>query len=504
MKRKYGNRKGCSIYVPTILPIASEIIKPGQSVAATYREIVAVCIQRGIKYPSCKTLERMLKASGLVATTVSKHRVVTTVPVSLSVDTQEPLACLQQVANFIMKCPAISTDVKERYAKQISFLKFVVGRKSLLGLSKPLTADESRELHKYKASQHKGHSAKAIAILMASESASLLDVVTATGHHYMTILDWIKQFNKSGVKFIEVKISYPVREQRIEQRRVRIIDILHTPPNTYNVNRASWNYSSIAEVYSILYQQNISLKTIERAVKKSGYTWRRARKVLTSPDPEYKAKVERILDTLQDLREGDTFFFIDEVGPYRVRKYGGISLKARDDSEVEPENKDQKSRGKVQFVAALEAVTNQLSWIFTPNKGCASVISLIEMLTKEYGNAARMFLTWDAITVHSSKALTAWISTHNSSVDGPLIEVIPLPSNSQFLNVIEAVFGGMKKAVICNSDYATAHEMQEAIARHFEERNQFYRDNPKRAGNKIWDKQSFDFNKLAGGLFKRM
>jgi hypothetical protein len=86
----------------------------------------------------------------------------------------------------------------------------------------------------------------------------------------------------------------------------------------------------------------------------------------------------------------------------------------------------------------------------------------------------------------------------------PHIEVVPLPSNAQFLNVIESVFGGMKKAVICNSDYASPTEMQEAIARHFEDRNQFYHDNPKRAGNKIWDKQSFDVDRLIGGLFRRM
>ncbi len=46
--------------------------------------------------------------------------------------------------------------------------------------------------------------------------------------------------------------------------------------------------------------------------------------------------------------------------------------------------------------------------------------------------------------------------------------------------------------------------MQEAIARHFEDRNQYYLENPKRAGNKIWDKQAFDFDKLIGGLFKKM
>jgi hypothetical protein len=85
-----------------------------------------------------------------------------------------------------------------------------------------------------------------------------------------------------------------------------------------------------------------------------------------------------------------------------------------------------------------------------------------------------------------------------------MISIVPLPSRAQFLNVIESVFGGMKKAVIYNSDYGSKKEMEEAIARHFEERNLFFQHNPKRAGNKIWDKEAFDLNKLPGGLFKKM
>jgi hypothetical protein len=161
------------------------------------------------------------------------------------------------------------------------------------------------------------------------------------------------------------------------------------------------------------------------------------------------------------------------------------------------------ARGHIQFVAALEAVTNQLTWLFTPDKSAISMLGLFEKIVKDYANCPTIFFTWDAISVHNSKIVTEWIGNHNTATN-PRIEVVPLPSNSQFLNVIESVFGGMKKAVICNSDYVTAHDMQKAIARHFEDRNQFYRENPKRAGNKIWDKQKFDFDKLAGGLFKKM
>lgn len=143
----------------------------------------------------------------------------------------------------------------------------------------------------------------------------------------------------------------------------------------------------------------------------------------------------------------------------------------KDQVETIPEF--QKSRGTIQFVAALEAVTNQMTWMFTADKSAQSIIGLIEKLTLDYSDCPAMFLTWDAIAVHGSRAVMEWISSHNEAAQGPRIEVVPLPSKSQFLNVIESVFCGMKKAVICNSDYAGRQEMQEAIARHFEERNQY-------------------------------
>ena len=89
----------------------------------------------------------------------------------------------------------------------------------------------------------------------------------------------------------------------------------------------------------------------------------------------------------------------------------------------------------------------------------------------------------------------------NADRKGPSIKVVPLPKQSQFLNVIESVFGGMKKAVIFNSDYSSEYGMRSAISRHFRERNEYYRANPKRAGKKIWDKEYY---KLDSGLFKRM
>jgi hypothetical protein len=70
--------------------------------------------------------------------------------------------------------------------------------------------------------------------------------------------------------------------------------------------------------------------------------------------------------------------------------------------------------------------------------------------------------------------------------------------------VVESTFGNTRRAVIHNSDYASADEMRAAISRYLEERNAYFLANPKRAGNKIWDKEVFKVEDLPGGLFKKM
>jgi hypothetical protein len=68
----------------------------------------------------------------------------------------------------------------------------------------------------------------------------------------------------------------------------------------------------------------------------------------------------------------------------------------------------------------------------------------------------------------------------------PRVELAPLPARAQFLNVIESVFSGLARAVIHNSDYGSVEECKAAIDRYFRDRNQYFAEHPKRAGNKIW------------------
>jgi hypothetical protein len=116
---------------------------------------------------------------------------------------------------------------------------------------------------------------------------------------------------------------------------------------------------------------------------------------------------------------------------------------------------------------------------------------LLNVLLEQYCACDNIYLSWDAASWHASKELyermsqvndPAYRSLHNT----PLVGLAPLPSSAQFLNIIESVFSGMARAIIHNSDYQSEDEAKKAIDRYFAERNDYFIQHPKRAGDKIW------------------
>ena len=61
----------------------------------------------------------------------------------------------------------------------------------------------------------------------------------------------------------------------------------------------------------------------------------------------------------------------------------------------------------------------------------------------------------------------------------------------------------MKRSVIHNSDYQSETEMKLSISQHFRERNEYFKENPKRVGKKIWEIDFFqDRNTIKSGTYR--
>jgi hypothetical protein len=232
----------------------------------------------------------------------------------------------------------------------------------------------------------------------------------------------------------------------------------------------------------------VGCRIISEAIKKSGFRWRSAKVVLTSTDPEYREKLNRVKEVLSNLRSDERFFSIDEFGPFAVKaKPGRVLVGAGEYPSV---SQWQRSKGWLIITAALELSRNQVTHFYSRAKNTSEMIMLIEILLREYKDTKTLYLSWDAASWHMSKKLYAFVDEHNEQVtDAPRIELVPLPTSAQFLNVIESIFSGMARAIIHNSDYASVDAVKQAIDRYFSDRNRHYLQNPRRAGNKIWGKE---------------
>jgi transposase len=285
------------------------------------------------------------------------------------------------------------------------------------------------------------------------------------------------------------------RDKALKSQNTVLIEgvfaILHSPPSAFQINRTTRKMEDLRRVLTEK-GHKVSTRTIRTIVREAGYQWRKARKVLTSNDPGYQEKLAKIQAVLSALGPNERFFSIDEYGPFAVKMQGGRSLMPPGVVRVVPQR--QQSKGRLIVTAALELSTNQVTHFYSEKKNTCEMIRLLEVLLVQYSACDKIYFSWDAASWHASKALNRRVDEINSGESrtvhrSPIVELVPLPTSAQFLNVIESVFSGMARAVIHNSDYESLEACKAAIDRHFAERNAFFKANPKKAGRIIWGKE---------------
>ena len=286
----------------------------------------------------------------------------------------------------------------------------------------------------------------AVAILELSTGTIISKVCRKIERSRRTIDTWCKRYESSGISGLPIPRTRKQSASAIiavDAKKKRLIKLIHEPPKTYGINRASWSLHTLADVYQRLYDEYISTSSVSAYFSSIGYKFKKARKVLTSNDPSYRDKLTKITSILSRLSSNEKFFSIDEFGPCSIRTRGGIALVPEDSVRTIPQR--QKSKGSLICTAALELSTNQVTHFYSSKKNTSEMIKLLNILLEKYRNQEKLFLSWDSASWHMSKALNKEVERVNGEFfrtvhDTPLVELMPLPANAQFLNVIESVF----------------------------------------------------------------
>jgi transposase len=119
-------------------------------------------------------------------------------------------------------------------------------------------------------------------------------IATGLGCAVQTVRNAIRAFNADGMAALTEGSSRPKSAAPVLDgaKRERLRALLHQSPRAFGQAKSTWTLAALAQVAHAqgLSASVLSAETIRQALLRLGVGWKRAKRWLTSPDPDYARK----------------------------------------------------------------------------------------------------------------------------------------------------------------------------------------------------------------------
>ena len=167
------------------------------------------------------------------------------------------------------------------------------GMKPLVQI-RDLTADERKLLQGGLHSSESFVLRRSQMLLASARGERVPHIARALSCDEQTVRNAVHAFNREGVASLTMRSSRPhqTREAFDAAAADKLKALLHQSPRAYNQATSVWTLELAA---TVSYEQGltdelVSDETIRRTIRRMGWSWKRAKQWISSPDPDYVAK----------------------------------------------------------------------------------------------------------------------------------------------------------------------------------------------------------------------
>jgi transposase len=299
------------------------------------------------------------------------------------------------------------------------------------------------------------------------------------------VRDVIRNFNADGFSSLYPKYrgGRPPKFSLPQRREIK--KIAKAKPVEYDLPFSTWSLSKLADfLVAEGVVDDISHEGLRVLLRAEGVTFQRLKTWKTSKDPQYqekKARVEQlyaIADRETAPQDGDpeVVFCVDEFGPLNLQPHPGRQWAAVSGKNKEPGRAPRprmratyhRTEGVRHLLAAYELGEDKLFGHVKQNKTRTRFLEFCRYLRSLYPPAVRIAIVCDNYSPHLSTRKDARVGTWAMANN---VEFAYTPTNSSWLNRIEAQFTALRYFALDGTDHASHKEQASMIRRYIIWRN---------------------------------
>lgn len=280
----------------------------------------------------------------------------------------------------------------------------------------------------------------------------------------------IHDFNDRGFGALDPDYRGGRPKTTTPEQRDAVVAVARARPDTQGVALTRWSIDTLTRHLAEQHIALLSPTTLRALLDDAGLSFQRTRSWKWSPDPDFKAKAERVLALYRDPPTDGPVVCFDELGPIQLIPHQGAGWAPVGRPERLRATYNRRSGTRYLF-GAYDVHADHLMGRLRAHKSARGVLGFLQTIRMRYPARRRIHLVMDNLSTHWTKDIRAWADADN-------VELIPTPTYASFLNRIECHFWAIGEFVVKNADYRDWDTLAKAMADYISLRNRTHGGGP--------------------------
>lgn len=281
------------------------------------------------------------------------------------------------------------------------------------------------------------------------------------------VRDVIHNFNTDGFDSLYPKYAGGRPKKFTLPERREIKKIAKSTPAEHDLPFSTWSLTKLAEfLVAEGVVDDISHEGLRVLLREEGVSFQKVKTWKRSKDPEYaakKARVEHLYaiadgEVVPDPDEPQVIFCLDEFGPLNLQPHPGRQWAERGGKHKDPDREPRRRRratytrphGVRHLFAAYDLGKDKLYGHVKTTKNRTKFLEFCRYLRTLYPAEVRVAIVCDNFSPHLTtkkcRRVTEWAKANN-------VELAYTPTNSSWLNRIEAQFTALRYFALDGTDH---------------------------------------------------